>query len=225
MSKTMSKAASAVSIIWGADGPTSIFILGKKGREKNIFKLFQIWRQNKKYRRKRERARRLITPNAHTIEELIDYIKERYGAVEADASYPYYEERKKGMKYCLIQREKPALLGETKRFLPPEDLTDKEAVIKWQKELEAWTKECQNRADAVPFDCFPTEYHMYVIDRKEEGRLEIELDRFRPTISMSYSGRAMEQISKDIHLYYGVTKQDIDEESERYKSLLAALST
>ena len=48
----MSKAASAVSIIGGADGPTSVFILGK-GREKNIFKRFRIWRQNKKYRRKR----------------------------------------------------------------------------------------------------------------------------------------------------------------------------
>lgn len=220
----MSKAASAVSIIGGADGPTSVFILGK-GREKNIFKRFRIWRQNKKYRRKRERARRLITPNAHTMEELTDYIKERFSAVEADASYPYYEERKRGMKYSLIQREKPALFGEVKRFLPPEDLTDKEALIKWQKELEAWTKECEDRAEAVPFDCFPTEYHMYVVDRKEEGRLEIELDRFHPVISMSYSGRAMAQIARDIHLYYGVTKQDIDEESERYKSLLTALST
>lgn len=219
----MSKAA--ISIIGGADGPTSVFIVGKKGREKNILKRFQIWRQNKKYRRKRERARRLITPNAHTIEELADYIMERYGAVEADASYRYYEERKKEMKYCRIQREKPELLGEIKRFLPPEDLKDKEAVLKWQEGLEAWTRECQDRADAVPSCVFPTEYHMYVIDRKEEGRLEIELDRFCPVISISYSGRAMAQIAKDIHLYYGVTGQDIDEESERYKSLLSILCT
>lgn len=223
--KTMSKAARAVSVIGGADGPTSVFVVGKGGRERNPFRRLRIWRERKRYQRKRDKARRLIKPDAHTMEELISYMEEHYGAVEADASYRGYEERKRGMKYCLIQREAPELLGEMKKILPPEDLTDKDAVIKWQKELEAWTEECQDRAEAVPFDVFPTEYHMYVIDRKEEGRLEIELDRFCPVISMSYAGKAMEQIAKDIHLYYGVTKQDIDGESERYKSLLAALST
>ncbi|MDE5804152.1 MAG: hypothetical protein K2I22_14715 [Lachnospiraceae bacterium] len=219
----MSKKVNAVTIIGGEDGPTSIFTIGHK--ETNILKRFQIWLRRKQYQRKRNKVRKTITAGAHTMEELIAYMQQRYGAVEADGTYPYYEERKRGMKYSLIQREKPELLGEMKRFFPPKDLTDKEALIKWQKELEAWTKECQDRAEAVPYEAFPTEYHMFVIDRGEEGRLEIELDMFRPVISVSYAGRAMEAISEDIHRYYGVTQQDIDEESERYKSLLTVLST
>lgn len=221
----MSKKANAVSVIGGADGPTSIFMVGNSSKEKNILKRFRIWRQQKKYRRKRDKARKSITPDAHTMEELIAYMQSHYGAVEADISYPYYEERKQGMKYSLIQREKPELLGEMKQFFPPKDLTDKEAVIKWQKELEAWIEECRNRAEAVPYEAFPTKYRMFVIDRGQEGRLEVELDMFRPVISVSYAGKAMKEISEDIHRYYGVTQQDIDEESERYKSLLAVLST
>lgn len=226
MKKTMDKkAASAVSVIGGADGPTSIFLVGSGRRERNIFKRFRMWRQSKKYQKKRERAGRRIVPNSHTMEELIRYVAERYGAVEADAAYPYYEERKNGMKYCRIQREKPELLGERKQLLPPENLTDKEALTAWYKELEAWDKESMEKAAAVPFEVFPTAYHMYVIDRKEEGRLELEIDSYCPGISMSYSGRAMKEIARDIHWYYGVTRQDIEEKSERYLSLLTELST
>lgn len=47
----MKKSAGAVSIIGGADGPTSVFIAGRT--EKNIFKRFQMYIRNRKYRRKR----------------------------------------------------------------------------------------------------------------------------------------------------------------------------
>ena len=86
-------------------------------------------------------------------------------------------------------------------------------------------KGMSGQGEGVPYEAFPTEYHMFVIDRGPEGKLEIELDMLRPVISVSYAGRAMGKISEDIHRYYGVTQQDIDEESDRYKSLLTVLST
>ncbi len=119
----MSKKVNAVTIIRGEDGPTSIFTIGHK--ETNIFKRFRIWLRRKQYQRKRNKVRKTITADGHTMEELIAYMQQHYGAVEADGTYPYYEERKQGMKYSLIQREKQEILGEVKRFCPSKDLTDK----------------------------------------------------------------------------------------------------
>jgi len=41
LEKSMSKKASAVSVIGGADGPTSVFLIG--GKEKNIFRRIKKW--------------------------------------------------------------------------------------------------------------------------------------------------------------------------------------
>lgn len=223
----MKKDASAVSVIGGADGPTSIFLVGRK--EMNILQRIKASFFNRKYIRKRARAERTIAslaPNAHTIEETIQYIRQRYHAAEADSSYPLYNSRKRSMKHQLIQRNQPELLGEEKQFLPPADLNDEQALLAWQQKIDAWADECMARADAVPYDVFPTDYHLFIIDRQDEGTLEVEIDSMNSSLSVSYSGnqKIMEPILKDIHLYYGVSEEDIAHRSERYLSLLGALT-
>ncbi len=220
----MKKSAKAVSIIGGADGPTSIFIAGRH-KEKNIFRRIKAACTNKKYKVKRALAAKSIVPNPHTIEEVILYIKQQYSAIEADDSYYCYNNRERGMKMALIQREKPELLGGEKHFDPPSDFHDMEAVNKWLRKLNDWIHDCEQKTDLISNDIFPVDYHLFLIQKENQGTLEVEIETLRPLLSVSWSGdkKVMEPISKDIYLYYGVSKKDIEEKTERYLSLLACL--
>lgn len=219
------KRASAVSVIGGADGPTSVFILGKK--EKNLFRRIKHAICNRKYRRKRKIAERSVVPGTHTMQETIRYAGKRYGMTEADASYPYYEERKRNLKGALISREKPELLSEEKRLLPPQDFNDKKAWQRWEKQVREWTEARDREIDAVSSEAFPLDYHLFVADRREQGRLEMEVELLHGVLAISYSGgekKSMDAMVKDIYCYYGVSQEDIERRTERYKELLAALS-
>ena len=79
----MGKGAGSVSIIGGADGPTSFFIAGKGGKMK-----FTIRIQNYFRKLKRNRIKRRITANPHTIEEVVELLKREYGAVEVSQQSP-----------------------------------------------------------------------------------------------------------------------------------------
>lgn len=219
------KRASAVSIIGGADGPTSVFILGKK--EKNPFRRIQHALLQRKYRRKRKNAERSVVSGTHTMRETIQYAKERYGMTEADASYRYYEERKRTMKGSLISRKKPELLSEDKRILPPEDLNDKKALKAWEKQVREWTAMREREIDAVSGEDFPMEYHLFVADREGQGRLEMEVELLHDALAISYSGgdkKDMDAVVKDIYRYYGVSQEDIERHTERYRELITVLS-
>ncbi len=226
MSKKMSKKrASAVSVIGGADGPTSVFILGKK--EKNLFRRMQHAVYNRKYRRKRKIAERSVVPGTHTMQETIRYARERYGITEADASYRYYAERKRNMKGALISRKKPELLREEKQILPPQDSSDKAAWQAWEKQLREWTEMRDKEVDAISPEAFPMDYHLFVADMEGQGRLEMEVELLHGVLAISAVGvelKKMNVIAKDIYRYYGVSKEDIEQRTERYQELLMMLS-
>ena len=78
-----------IGIIGGADGPTSIYIGGKKKRIplKNRIR-------NKIYQLKRKRAEKKITAGARTLEEVVSYAVEKYGAAEAEIPRKMYEVQK-----------------------------------------------------------------------------------------------------------------------------------
>lgn len=224
------KAATSVSVIGGEDGPTSVFLVGKaekNHKEKNIFRRIRNDYRNRRWRRKRKKAEKEITPGAHSPAETEAYIKEKYGAVEADASYFHYAERKAQMKCSLLQRERPELLDGIKQILPPENLQDTAAVQAWMKEVEAWTESYQKKAEALPDDIFPMEYHLYLIDRGEACRLEVEMEYRHQIMSVSGTGNLKEigKIEKDIYRYFGVTEEDIKNRTERYGMLVTILAT
>ena len=86
----MRKGAGSVSIIGGADGPTSIFIGGKDGKVKLTTRIQNYFR-----RIKRSRVKKRITANPHTLEEVVQWLKREYGAVEVlQQSHKYLEQRK-----------------------------------------------------------------------------------------------------------------------------------
>lgn len=220
------KAARAVTIIGGADGPTSVFLVGKGQREKNPLRRIQQAVRSGRAKWRRRLAEKKITAGAHSLEETICYIREKYGAVEADTGYRRYEERKNQMKYSLIQREKPELTGGERKIIPPEDLQDRKAVEAWLQEVEEWTAECERKAAALPEEAFPIDYHLYLIDRGQDGKMEIETESRRGLFSVSYSGngKTMDRIERDIYLFYGVSREDIAGKTERYWALVHILS-
>jgi hypothetical protein len=67
----------AVSIIGGADGPTSVFIAGKSGKKPLKARVKRFF-----YTHKRKWVEKRIVPGAHTLQEVVAYAKEKYQAVE-----------------------------------------------------------------------------------------------------------------------------------------------
>ena len=170
----MGKGAGSVSIIGGADGPTSFFIAGKGGKMK-----FTIRIQNYFRKLKRNRIKRRITVNPHTIEEVVELLKREYGAVEvSQQSYNYLEQKKslktslvmchrpdllgglmeKSLKTSLVMCHRPDLLGGLMDLKPPkgEDVED----------LKTFWKQIQERekvAAEIADDIFPLDFHIYEI--------------------------------------------------------------
>lgn len=77
------KSSEAVSIIGRADGPTSVFIAGKSGKKPLKARVKSFF-----YKCRRKRVEKLIVPGAHTLQEVVDYAKEKYRAVEMTSILP-----------------------------------------------------------------------------------------------------------------------------------------
>ncbi len=174
------KKKSSVTIIGGADGPTSIFIAGKTDRHPLKIK---IW--NTIYQYKRRQAAKKIVVGTHTLEETVKYARKTYGMTELSTDTSKYQDLKRNLKESLMWRQRQ----------------DQEISM---------------------------DFHVYELKTDDEC-LEMEIDYNWKEFNISYSGRKKEmkqfrKISQELYCYYGVSEQDIKEMSERYHTLLAALS-
>lgn len=196
----MPKSARAVSVIGGADGPTSIFLAGKIGKKNPMEKLKQY-----RYRKRRARAEAQITANPHTLEEVIVYMTDIYGAEKLPENSRIYQEQRQGMREALILRHQPELLGETMITLKPE-------------------------FDGVQSEeLFPMEFSVYEIRLPQRGNIQFEVEKNWKVLGGSCSGnkkdmKKLEAIMKKIYLYYGVSEEDIREHSERYETLVTVMT-
>lgn len=212
------KEKNSVAIIGGADGPTSIFVA-----EKSDKKPLKIRIQERVYSYKRDRAEKKITANAHTLEEVVAYAKDKYGIEEVDENRIEYQEQYGSLKESLIMRKKPELLADMKEICEP-DIND-------EKSIKDFLNEMQERSEAIrkiPDDQILMDFHIYTI-HSEQGSLEMEIDYIWKDFGISYSGnkkdmKRFKKIAKDLYLYYGVEEQDIRNKTERYKALSVVLS-
>ena len=214
----MGKGAGSVSIIGGADGPTSIFIAGKGGRVKLTTRIGNHFR-----RLKRNRIKKRITANPHTLEEVAELLKREYGAVEVSQQSFNYQEQRKCLKASLVMHHRPDLLGELMDLEPPEG-EDVETLKAFWEQLQ----EREKMAAEITDDIFPVDFHIYAIKCPENCMMQIGVETVWQVIDGSSSGdkktmKQLRKLFKKIYLYYGVTAEDIKNETERYKSLLAAL--
>lgn len=214
----MGKGAGSVSIIGGADGPTSIFIVGEGGKVKLTTRIQNYFRIIK-----RNRIKKQIIANSHTLEEVVEWLKREHGAVEVSQQSHNYLEQKQSLKASLIMRHCPDLLGELINLEPPGG-EDVEALKAFCEKIH----ERRNRATEIADDIFPIDFHIYEIKWSENDRMRIGVETVWQVLDGSFSGdkktrKQLEKLFKRLYLYYGVSAEDIKNETERYKSLLGVL--
>lgn len=212
------KSKAGVSIIGGADGPTSVFIAGRRGK-KTLKE--RIRRQIHKYKRKRAVGK--IRAGAHTLEEVVAYAMDKYDATEVLMGQKRYVERQRNLKESLIIRYKPELLGHMKDISRP-DVYDEASVRAFLHEIQLRSEMIAKISD----DKMPMDFHIYEI-KAGNNCLEMEIDYVWNVFGVSYSGnkkvmKQFKKIAQDLYVYYGVHEDDIRSESERYSALLGILS-
>lgn len=215
----MGKRAESVSIIGGADGPTSIFIVGKDNKANLRQRI-----RHACYKAKRRRVEKKIAANPHTLEEVITYIKEKYNAVEVSDQTINYSEQKRCLKESLILNHRPELLEGFAQIERPEEFNE-ETVQEFIKRMDMR----RQKAQEVPDEAFPMDFRMYEISVQDKGKIEIAIEMVWGILGSSFSGdgntmKTMKRMVQDLYIYYGVTEDDIKSKSERYQALVAALS-
>ena len=210
---------SVISIIGGADGPTSIFIAGRTGKRP-----LKVRIKNWIYCQKRRRIAVKIRPNPHTLKQVTAFMKMEYGAAEVSKESRQYQERKASLREGLIIQNRPELLEGLEEMKRPEVFT-KEAM----EEMSLRIKRRSEAIARIPDEQFTMDFHVYEIII-EGGRMEIEVDYLWDILGISYSGnkRAMRELKKmgrRLYVYYEVTKEDIRDETKRYSALLTGLAS
>lgn len=125
------------------------------------------------------------------------------------------------MRFALVQRERIDLLPAQPQL---KDFRDKEEVMRWQKELDEWQKAAEEVVEKLPKESFNMDYHLFTLDKGEDGSMQVELEMNRELLQIQYSGNGFDLILKDIYLYYGVSEEDIANKTERYQNLVTILA-
>ena len=152
------------------------------------------------------------------------YARNRYNLMEIDATERKYIEQRKNLKESLILQHKPEILGEMKDIEKP-DISNEESVREYFRKIEDRSK----RIAEMPDHVIPMNFHLYEI-RIGKDSLEIAIEYNWNILGISYSGKRkvmkqFKKISKDLYRYYGVSEDDIKRKTERYSSLIMALSS
>ena len=202
------KSKSGVSIIGGADGPTSIFIAGRAQKRPLKVRIRSIL-----YRFKRKRAEKKVVAGEHTLDELVQYAKNSYNLIETNSTERKY-----------ILQHKPEVLGEMKD-IPKPNIYNEKSIREYLYKIEARREMIAEMPDNV----IPMNFHLYEI-RIGDDSLEMNIDYIWNIFAISYSGnkkvmKQFQKISKDLYIFYGVSEDDIKKKTERYLSLVTVLSS
>ena len=203
-----------------ADGPTSVFIL-KKNTKLTLKPKFQ----KLKYNYKKARVERRLSAQGHTLDEVKDYIVNVHGFREADSNAEEVLEEYKEMRASFLIRYAPELLGEYAANSPLKS-ADEEEVRKF---LEQGRQRIQ-KAMEIPVTEFDIDFHKFTKNLGDaEDEMHIIIEKKYGHIGGGVSGskkllKKFDGIYKEIFQYYGVSKEDIENKSERYKDVVRALS-
>lgn len=214
------KAACAVSVIKGEDGPTSVFFVGGNGSKRTLKQKIQktLFALRKKWIAKSLKA------DPHTMEQVIEYAKSKWGYTDIGKNSNEYKTEHAQMRASFILQYKPELLGEWKDR-PELEGGDEDSV----KLFMALMDQRQKAAEETSLELFDIDLCILEINQKEfSSRLIFEKDY--GYIGGSASGRSNKEMKKyhrafrDVYKYYGVTQTDIDNQTKRYEELLRTLA-
>lgn len=147
----MKKSASAVSVIGGADGPTSVFIAKKPAKLTLRQKL-----QRCKHIIKRTYVEKTLKNESHSMDEVIEYIEHKYGFVEVSNDSDEIAEEYKQMRASFMIQYAPELLGEYAVLpkLKSESPDDIKLYIEQREEQ-------MRRAMEIPQTVFDIDFHKF----------------------------------------------------------------
>ena len=213
------KSKNAISIIGGADGPTSIFIAGPSEKQP-----LKVRIKNSIYRYTRKKVEKTIVANPHSLSETVQYAKDKYELTETTPADREYIEQIKCLKESLILQYEPELLGEMKD-IPVPNFSNEASVKEYLGKIKTRSEMIAEMPDSI----IPMDFHLYKI-RIDDDFLEMEIDYTWNIFGMSYSGnkavmKKFKKISRDLYSYYGVTEEDIKNKTKRYSSLVTNLSS
>lgn len=171
------KSKSGVSIIGGADGPTSIFIAGRAQKRPLKVRIRSIL-----YRFKRKIAEKKVVAGEHTLDELVQYAKNSYNLIETNLSERKYIEQQNNLKESLILQHKPEILGEMKD-IPKPNIYNEKSIREYLCKIEARREMIAEMPDNV----IPMNFHLYEI-RIGDDFLEMNIDYIWNIFAISYSG-------------------------------------
>lgn len=216
LSKTEPK---SITLLGGADGPTSIFVAEqpKPSISQTVHRCLHLIK--KKY------ITYKIEPDPHTMEETISYLESKYDFKEMSHDTDEYQTSYTEHRLSAIMQYAPELLGEYAQR-PQLIRADEASLIEFQKQFQ----HRQEKAEEIPRETFDIDLHIY---EKNDDNIEMQIifeSRYGYIEgNCGYEGSSrktpFDKIYKDIYLYYGVSEADISKHSERYKSLLSALTT
>lgn len=217
---TNQKAASAVRVIGGADGPTSVFLVGKNGSKRtlkqNICRILFTLRK--------KCIARFLKANPHTIDQVIRYAKRKWGYRAISKNTNEYKAEYAQTRASFILQYKPELLGEFKEH-PSLTGRDEESIRRFMELMD----KRQKAAEAVPVELFDID--LCILERKKRGfRSKLIFEKKYAYIGASASGRSKKEMKRDhkvfrdVYRYYGVSQNDMDHQTKRYEEVLGVLA-
>lgn len=221
MKKKMDKkSASSVSIIEGADGPTSVFLVGGKGSKRTPKQNIQ----RKLFSLRKKRIAKSLKANPHTMEQVIEYAKRKWGYTEVSKNSPKYKTEYIEMRASFLLQYKPELLGELKER-PELEGQDEDSI----KHFMALMDQRLKAAEAISTELFDIDLCILEMNKGEfNSRLTFEkIYGYIGGLASGKSNKAMKKYNKvfrDVYKYYGVTQADIDNQTKRYEEVLRTLA-
>ena len=146
------KRVSATTIIGGSDGPTSIFLVGNKGGKLSLRQKFE----RACYKIRKKRAVNSVKADAHTMDEVCEYIVNELGYTEVDKTEFRYKEEYREMRASFLMQYRPELLGELAE-IPKLENHDKESLKYFFEQLEMR----QKAAESISTDLFDIDLHIF----------------------------------------------------------------
>ena len=208
----------STGIIRGADGPTAVSVIKRNSKLTLKQRIGRL-----KYKLKRAYVEAAIKAKGHSIDEVMEYIVNVHGFAEIvnDEVHQEYEE----LRASFILQYAPELLGEyaTMPKLKSESKEDIQAHIK-QFQIR------QQMAREIPATEFDIDFHKFQIPFDDiNDNMYITVEKRFAYIGGGASGnkkemRKFQRIFRDVHRYYGVTREDIEKKSKRYEQVVRALT-
>lgn len=216
----MKKSVQAASVIGGADGPTSVFVLKRNSKRTLRQKV-----ERTKNKIKRTYIEKTIKPESHNLDEVMEYIVNKHGFTRLDDDTDEVKEEYNQMRASFLMKYAPDLLGEYAEIpqLKSESLEDVQAHLEQiQKRMK--------KASEISVTEFDIDFHKYKRTFDDiNDNIHIVIEKKHAYIGGGATGnkkviKKFRHILKDIYRYYGVTKEDIENKSERYKDVVRNLS-